>query len=78
MSPPKSFLRSVTQAVLCITNKRFLQRALTKGMKGKELRVRKFDVRGSSRGNPGDKKRVGVSLWWETLQKRYDGNFLIL
>jgi hypothetical protein len=69
-SPPKSFLRSATQAALCTTNKGFSQRALTKGMKERELKVRKFDVRGSSRGNPGDKKRVGVSLWWEILQKK--------
>jgi hypothetical protein len=32
-------------------------------MREKELREQRFDVRGNSRGNPGEKKRVGVNLW---------------
>jgi hypothetical protein len=32
-------------------------------MKEKELRGQRYDVRGNSRGNPGEKRRIEENLW---------------
>jgi hypothetical protein len=77
-SPANWFPRSATQAARRTVNKGFSQKVLTRGMREKELRAQRYDVKGTSRGNPGGKSRVEEDLRWEILLKRFGGNFLIL